>query len=317
MGPNSYTTAIKMVLRLLGLSLIYLLHLGRGIAPGVLEIEEVGGLDKRAIGNWTTDVFGSHYDTKLPLPAMRAMSGHDARRGYFYHPRSQFTGDEMHEHLPSLLFPWLDAALKKTEGTSHHTTYGFLSLLKNLRWVILQDAAVMIGKGKRTHYVYDEMFKEVFHSDAFKDYTSKMLNHLSVQEKMDPNELGTLTETVLPYVNGNLLNVNMTLNSMDDTVARLSQDVVCMETNLSDNIVEHSRVITQLWDEEKVLIAKEYTKLATIKNSYDIADRLRNNATALLDGDTLAVSDELILGDEVLFRNDSNTMNSLVAIPTT
>ena len=113
MGPNSYTTAIKMVLRLLGLSLIYLLHLGRGIAPGVLEIEEVGGLDKRAIGNWTTDVFGSHYDTKLPLPAMRAMSGHDARRGYVYHPRSQFTGDEMHEHLPLLLFPWLDAALEK------------------------------------------------------------------------------------------------------------------------------------------------------------------------------------------------------------
>ena len=58
MGPNSYTAAIKMVLKLLGLSLIYMLHLGRGIAPGVLEMEEVGGLDKHALGNWVTDMFG-------------------------------------------------------------------------------------------------------------------------------------------------------------------------------------------------------------------------------------------------------------------
>ena len=113
MGPNSYTTAIKMVLKLLGLSLMYLLNLGRGISPGVLEIEEVGGLDKRALGNWATDVFGSHYDTKLPLPAMRAMSGHDARRGYFYHPRSQFTGDKSHQHLPSLFSHGLMKLLNK------------------------------------------------------------------------------------------------------------------------------------------------------------------------------------------------------------
>ena len=46
MGPNSYTAAINMVLKLLGLSLIYLLHLGRGISPGVFEIEEVGGMEK-------------------------------------------------------------------------------------------------------------------------------------------------------------------------------------------------------------------------------------------------------------------------------
>ena len=246
MGPNSYTTAIRMVLKLLGLSLIYLLHLGRGIAPGVLEMEEVGGLDKRALGNWATDVFGSHYDTRLPIPAMRAMSGHDARRGYFYHPRSQFKGDETHQHLPALLFPWVDEALELTLNTSHHTAYGFLSLLKNLRWVILQDAAVMIGNGERSHYVYDVMFKDIFHSPAFKDYTAKMLIHLSAQEKMDPNKLGTLTETVLPYVNGNLLKVNTTLNTIDDTVARLSQDVVAMDNNVSDNIAEQSRVVKQL-----------------------------------------------------------------------
>ena len=67
---------------------------------------------------------------------------------------------------------------------------------------------------------------------------------------MDPNKLGTLTETVLSYVNGNLQKVNMTLHSIDDTVAHLSKDVIAMDTNVSDNIVEQSWVVKQLYDEE-------------------------------------------------------------------
>ena len=106
------------------------------------------------MGNWTTDVFGSHYDNKLPLPALRVMSGYDSRRGKFIHPRSAFYGDSSHAHLPESLFPWVDDAILITENTKHHTAYGFLSLIKNLRWVILQDAAVMITKGKRNHYIF-------------------------------------------------------------------------------------------------------------------------------------------------------------------
>ena len=129
-------------------------------------MEEVDGIDKRAIGNWTTDVFGSHYDTKLPLTAMRAMSGYDYRRGKFIHPRSGFYADASHAHLPGLLFPWVDDALLKTENTKYHTAYGFLSLIKNLRWIILHDATVMITKVKRDQYIY-RLFKHVFDSDTF------------------------------------------------------------------------------------------------------------------------------------------------------
>ena len=74
-------------------------------------------------------------------------------------------------------------------------------------------------------------------------------------------------------VDGNLLKVNTTLNTIDDTVVRLSQDVVTMDSNVSDNMTEPSRVIKQLWDKEKHLIAQEYQKLATIENSYEIAHR--------------------------------------------
>ena len=89
----------------LKLATVYVAHIGRGVAPGCLEIEEIGGLDKRAIENWATDVFGSHYDTKLPLLDMRAILGYDSRRDYFIHARSSFYGDQSHARLSDVLFP--------------------------------------------------------------------------------------------------------------------------------------------------------------------------------------------------------------------
>ena len=152
MCDQSYVKAVHCHAKKLGIDSVYILHLGRGTAPVILEAEEVGGLDKRAIGNWATDVFGLIYDIKLPLPAMRAMAGHDSRRGFYVNPRSTFYGDETHAHLPGLIFPWLDAHIDKMEGTKGlHTAWGFLSLLKSLRWVILQDAAVLMGENKRDH----------------------------------------------------------------------------------------------------------------------------------------------------------------------
>ena len=78
MSDRSYSTAVHRHTEKHGIESVYILHLGRGTAPVILEAEEVGGLDKRAIGNWATDVFGLIYDIKLPLPAMRAMAGHDS-----------------------------------------------------------------------------------------------------------------------------------------------------------------------------------------------------------------------------------------------
>ena len=88
MSDSSYTSSIKKVVIILKLVLVYLACIGRSIAPDCLEIEEIGGLNKYAIGNWSTNVFGIHYNTKLPKPAMCIMSGRDSRRGHFIHQRS-------------------------------------------------------------------------------------------------------------------------------------------------------------------------------------------------------------------------------------
>ena len=94
-------------------------------------------------------------------------------------------------------------------------------MTKHLRWVILQDTEVMIAKGKRGPYIFQKI-THVFDSDPFIDFTPKMIQHLNLKEKSDQNKLGTPTETVLPFVNGNLQNIKMAVNKMDGAVKELS-----------------------------------------------------------------------------------------------
>ena len=49
-GPFLYNSNHKHI-KALGLSLSWVLHLGRGIAPSMMELQEVGWFDKRAIEN--------------------------------------------------------------------------------------------------------------------------------------------------------------------------------------------------------------------------------------------------------------------------
>ena len=54
----------------------------------------------------------------------------------------------------------------------------FFTLLKNLRWIILQDAAVLIGVHNRKHSLYDSM-SAIFQSKEFKSFTSLMMIHMN------------------------------------------------------------------------------------------------------------------------------------------
>ena len=60
MSDRSYTTSNTKIIKELSFSSSWVLYIGRGITPSVLELEKLGGLDKRAIGNWETDVYGKN-----------------------------------------------------------------------------------------------------------------------------------------------------------------------------------------------------------------------------------------------------------------
>ena len=76
-------------------------------------------------------------------------------------------------------------------------------MLKNLRWIILQDAAVLIGVHNRKHKLFDFM-PEIFNSKEFKSFTSLMINHLNHSKYDEANEI--VIERVLPGINNKTSN---------------------------------------------------------------------------------------------------------------
>ena len=200
MCENSYRSLLSRACKSLDIVLNHVLHLGRAAGPAQCELEEVNGNDSRALGNWKQDVFAACYSTQLPLPAMRVMAGHDKRQGFHSNPRTTYFGNESHQQLPHLIFPWLDEALQSTDKSRNKTAAGFLSLMESLRWVILQDAAVMLHEG-RDHYMFSNN-PDIFNSIVFKDFQSKLIQH--IEDKKRDDRFNATLDSVLPGVHNRL-----------------------------------------------------------------------------------------------------------------
>ena len=96
-----------------------------------------------------------------------------------------------------------------------HTAWGFLSLLKSLRWVVLQDTAILLGENKRNHYIFRSQ-PEILASPVFLDFQTKMLAHISFTSENDPNS--PCIDTVLPGTNNRLDTYNRNMENIDINV---------------------------------------------------------------------------------------------------
>ena len=119
------------------------------------------------------------------------------RRGFHINRRSTFYGDVRHEILPTLLFPWIENKLLTVNPSDNSTAYAFLMLIKNLRWVIIQDSAILLGKYKRKHFIFKK-YESIFESELFLDYQRKMLIHVTTNK--DKDSFIASVEGVLPGV---------------------------------------------------------------------------------------------------------------------
>ena len=230
MSERSYTSILQRACKVLFLFLSHFLHLGRVTAPAQLELEEVDGKDSRALGNWKQDVFATCYSTQLPLPAMRVMAGHDKRQGFHVNPRTTFFGDDSHQELPKLIFPWLEREINKVNQVKNKTAAAFLSFLDSLRWVILQDAAVLISEG-RDHYIY-KTNPHIFMSPTFLDYETKLLAHIE-RHKCD-QRFNAILDSVLPGVHERLDNQNFALNHQSGKLEIMSSRIHGVMKNYED-----------------------------------------------------------------------------------
>ena len=88
---------------------------------------------------------------------MRVMTGFDKRSGMHHNPRTAFYGDDRHKVLVMKIFQWIEKLMEITDLTKKPTVRGFLNYMINLRWVILQDCAIIIGLNQRKHFIFDHM----------------------------------------------------------------------------------------------------------------------------------------------------------------
>ena len=153
MTNGFYKKKIKAAVDTLGIVCPKIEHFGRYCASEILDMEEFDRTIDRDIGNWAIDTFGEVYNSTLPLPSICGLAGRDTRRDFFWNPRTTFNGDASHHELIKMLFPWIESAEAKIPFGKSATTRAFLNFLKNLRWVILHDSAVLIAVYKRGKHI--------------------------------------------------------------------------------------------------------------------------------------------------------------------
>ena len=111
----------------------------------------------------------------------------------------------------------------------------FPDSVENSRWVLLEDAVVIIRQYNQTHYTYKQ-FDKIFESDALNNHADQMMDHLKLSGKNEPNILWKLTEALLPYVNGNIKCMNGSIHNIKFAYEKLM-------TNIKDNTFEIIGVI--------------------------------------------------------------------------
>ena len=123
------------------------------------------------VGNWADKACKKHYSLKIPFRALRILAGFGEKCGSCHWERNlvDMSGLEI-DGVPiqQCIFPFVEKMEEEimelhSEGIYKTTANGFVQVLKQLRTIILQDAAVLSLMGRK-HMLFEHW---VFKSDAF------------------------------------------------------------------------------------------------------------------------------------------------------
>ena len=147
---KNYADTMKDVLRKLEIYATHWGHFGRVSAPTMLELEEIPKSQIEALGNWCQTMQEECYSAQMPMAPMRIMAGHGKEQGTVFVSRQTKPASVEGSRLEKKIFPFVESALQAVDeataadGKDRFTAVMFLTLLKNLRQVLLQDVAVMM-----------------------------------------------------------------------------------------------------------------------------------------------------------------------------
>ena len=180
---KTYSTAIDRTCKALGIATNSRMHIGRKLGSFESEINEDNSDDLRNLGNWDPKTQEKHYSTKLPMGIIRRKAGLMKANHMNYNPRTAYAVPPVLLHA---VFPWVTTAMQRFRSDSevdmcfankHKTARAFLSMMDEMRSVVIQDAAVMLLEfPDRAHHGLFQL--PVFQSQAFAEYTNGMKRHL-------------------------------------------------------------------------------------------------------------------------------------------
>lgn len=161
MSDDTYSKAIKKILKALGIQSTHWLHLGRVTGPKMLELQEMEPDEIRRLGNWDPYMQEKCYSAKLPLKPMRAIAGFTVAKGMYYNPRTTVKPPlALVMKTPfQFAFDFCDQvgeAVSSLNG-SGSTAHLFLRHMKNMAVIFIQDAATIWIQHptRRTHPLYN------------------------------------------------------------------------------------------------------------------------------------------------------------------
>ena len=131
-----------------------------------------------------------------------------------------------------MLFPWIENKLQTVNPNDNSTAYAFLMLMKNLRWVIIQDSAILLGKYKRKHFIFKK-YKSIFESELFLDYQRKMLIHVTTNK--DKDSFIASVEGVLPGVKQCLTDQTDAIEKQKVMLTKIDGDVIDLKETIETN----------------------------------------------------------------------------------
>jgi hypothetical protein len=192
----TYADSIKKACKKLKIFTKHFAHYGRAIASADLEMfQELDSKYIKVLGNWDPGTFEAVYSAKMPLQALRGAAGFGIEKGRHWSARQHcIPPDPLQEQI----FPFVEDQLAAVRESSVDpkdliTALQFLTHLKQLRRVILQDAALLMADGRGDHPIFE---LNVFQSQEFLQFQTAILQH--VQNAVDPR-LSSVSQ-VLPGV---------------------------------------------------------------------------------------------------------------------
>ncbi len=179
-GTSAQYDAYRRAFEAVGIKSRKKTHAPRGVAARKLADAGVEYDVIRQMGRWSGDVMMNHYLTGLPWGAIRSIAGFPTIAGSFFLPRAAL------EPPPELLlkvFPQVeDWEEELRDANICMATTGHLKLLRYLRKVLIQDAAVL----QLSHPDFYAWKHEIFSSPIFQKYQESLFSTLDSRPEEAP-----------------------------------------------------------------------------------------------------------------------------------